>query len=372
MNRLLKLIALGLLAAASSAAQADEGDWYVVPSVAYFDDDPDRLIDAGVSGGQIQVGKEMGRHFWLEGLLGYHDIGGFPGQEHLELGINAVGNLLPDSLFSPYVIGGLGYLRADVGLPDFGGLPPAGDTANDITGTAGLGLRVRFGDSPWSLRTEWRLRRTFDSDDSLTDHIASIGLQYTFGDADDTVAPAAVAAAAPTVDSDTDGDGVNNDIDECPYTPRGAGVNSVGCIPDSDGDGVGDDRDRCPDTLAGVDVDAIGCNAFRLRNVYFATESARLSDYARGKLDETVAILKRYPDLQVDIAGHADSSGPEEFNLALSQRRADAVRLYLEEAGIDASRLTARGYGESQPAASNDTALGRSDNRRVELHALGR
>ena len=76
MNRLLKLIALGLLAAASSAVQADEGDWYVVPSVTYFDDDPDRLIDAGVSGGQIQVGKEMGRHFWLEGLLGYHDIGG--------------------------------------------------------------------------------------------------------------------------------------------------------------------------------------------------------------------------------------------------------------------------------------------------------
>ena len=370
MNRLLKLIALGLLAAASSAVQADEGDWYVVPSVTYFDDDPDRLIDAGVSGGQIQVGKEMGRHFWLEGLLGYHDIGGFPGQEHLELGINAVGNLLPDSLFSPYVIGGLGYLRADVGLPDFGGLPTAGETANDVTGSAGLGLRIRFGDSRWALRTEWRVRHAFG--DSLTDHLGSLGLQYTFGDAAESVAPAAASAAAPMADPDTDGDGVNNEVDECPYTPRGTRVDSVGCIPDSDGDGVTDDRDRCPGTAAGIDVDAIGCDAFRLRNVYFATESARLSDYARSKLDETVEILKRYPDLQVDIAGHADSTGPEEFNMMLSERRADSVRRYLEEAGIASSRLTARGYGESQPIGSNDTALGRSDNRRVELHALGR
>ena len=97
MTRLLKPAAFALLLLASLAVNADEGDWYVAPSVVYFDDDPDRKIDAGVSGGQVQVGKEMSRHFWLEGLLGYHDIDGFPAQEHLELGVNAVGNFFQEN-----------------------------------------------------------------------------------------------------------------------------------------------------------------------------------------------------------------------------------------------------------------------------------
>jgi hypothetical protein len=57
------------------------GEWYVSPSIAYTDDDPDRKVDDSFSGGQVQVGREMGEHLWLEGLFGYHDIDGFPGQE---------------------------------------------------------------------------------------------------------------------------------------------------------------------------------------------------------------------------------------------------------------------------------------------------
>ena len=166
---------------------ADVGDWYVAPSYTYFDDDGDRKIDDTTGGLQIQVGREMGEHFSLEGLLGYHDIDGFPGQEHLEIGINAVGNLLPDSRFSPYVIGGLGLLNADVGLPDFGGSPPAGDTASDLTATAGVGLKIRLGDGPWSLRTEWRARRAFGDD---TDQTSEPGA------ADDEPAPSDRLAAA--------------------------------------------------------------------------------------------------------------------------------------------------------------------------------
>lgn len=359
-----------MLLPAAMGAHAAEGDWYVAPSVAYFDDDPDRKIDAGVSGGQVQVGREMSRHFWLEGLLGYHDIGGFPAQEHLELGVNAIGNFRPDGMFSPYVLGGLGFLRADVGQPDFGGLPPAGTTSNSATATGGVGLKVRFGDSRWALRSEWRLRHAFD--DSLTDQIVSLGVQYSFGDAADATAMAAAAAAAPAAlpEPDSDGDGVPNARDVCPNTPAGTTVDSFGCAADGDRDGVPDDRDRCPGTW-GVEVDDEGCEPVRLKTVYFGTESAALTAYARGKLDETVAILNRYPDLQVDIAGHADSTGPDAFNMTLSVRRAEAVRRYLEAAGIDASRLTTRGLGESQPAAPNDTFVGRSDNRRVELHAMG-
>lgn len=349
MTRLPKLLTLGIFFSSSLLVQAEEGEWYVAPSIAYTDDDGDRLIDDTFSGLQFQAGREMSEHFWLEGLLGYHDIDGFPGQEHLELGFNVIGNLLPDSLFSPYLIGGIGYLRADVGTPDFGGSPPAGSTANNATATGGLGLKIRFGDSPWSLRAEWRARHAFDSDNSLTDQVGTLGIQYNFGG----------RSAAPMVAASE------------PETDAGAGV--VAAVPlDSDGDGIADDRDRCPGTPAGVRVDGNGCEIVSLKNVYFGFDSAALLATAKRTLDGSAAALLRNPDLQVEIAGFADANGPESYNMKLSERRAEAVRSYLEQAGVDAQRMTVRGYGESHPGASDTTANGLAENRRVELRTRGR
>jgi len=363
------LFAAAALLLAAAAASADEGDWYVAPSIAYFDDDGDRLVDDSIAGGQIQFGRELRRHFWLEGLLGYHDLDGFPGQKHLELGVNAVGNLLPDSLFSPYVIGGLGYLRADVGLPDFGGSPPADSTASNATATGGLGLKVRFGDdSPWALRAEWRLRHTFDSDNSLTDQIGSLGIQYSFGGGGHATAAAAAAGPAP----DSDGDGIADAWDACPNTPAGVAVDTEGCPLDSDRDGVTDDRDRCPATAAGARVDANGCEILEFRTIYFGFDSDVVLQTSRRVLDASASVLLRHPDVRVEISGYADSRGPEAYNLALSQRRADAVRSYLEQAGVNTARMTARGYGEPPPDAANQTATGLAESRRVEIRALGR
>ena len=347
-TRLLKLFTLVLIPLASLAVQAEEGDWYIAPSVVYFDDDPDRKIDDSFAGLQVQFGKEMSRRLSLEGLLGYQDIDGFPGQEHLELGFNVIGKFLPDSRFSPYVIGGLGYLRADVGLPDFGGLPPAGSTASNATATGGLGLNIQLGDSPWSLRTEARLRHAFDSDNSLTDAIITLGLQYNFGGRSSV---STMAAGEP---------------EEAPTAV-------VAAVPaDSDGDGVANDRDQCPGTPAGVKVDANGCEIVKLKNVYFGFDSAVLLATAKRLLDESASMLKRHPDLQVDIVGYADSRGPESYNMKLSERRAEAVRKYLEQAGVDAARLTARGYGESHPGASDMSANGLAQSRRVELSLKSR
>ncbi|MCJ7591668.1 MAG: OmpA family protein [Woeseiaceae bacterium] len=370
---MLRLLTLALfllvsLVLVSLAAEADEGDWYISPSIGYTDDDPDRKIDDSFSGGQIQLGREMSDHFWLEGLLGYHDVDGFPGQEHLELGFNAIGNFLPDSRFSPYVIGGLGYLRANVGEPDFGGLPPAGSTASNMTATGGLGLKVRFGDSPWSLRAEWRLRHAFDSDNSLTDQVGSLGLQYSFGGGS---GPALMAAASEP-EADSDGDGVSDAWDACPNTPAGTAVDSEGCPADSDRDGVSDDRDQCPGTVAGAKVDSNGCEIVELTNIYFGFDSDVVLETSRHMLDKTASTLSRNPDLQVEIAGYADSRGPEKYNMGLSLRRAEAVREYLEQAGVNPARLTVRGYGESHKDASSLTAKGMAENRRVELRALDR
>jgi OOP family OmpA-OmpF porin len=347
-TRLLKLFILVLIPLASLAVQAEEGEWYIAPSVVYFDDDPDRKIDDSFAGLQVQFGREMSRRLSLEGLLGYQDIDGFPGQEHLELGFNVIGNFLPDSWFSPYVIGGLGYLRADVGTPDFGGLPAADSTANNATATGGLGLKIRFGDSPWSLRTEARLRHAFDSDDSLTDAIVTLGLQYNFGGG--SAAPMAAAGE-----------------------PEEAPAAVVAAVPvDSDGDGVANDRDQCPGTPAGAKVDARGCEIVKLRNVYFGFDSAVLLATAKGMLDESASVLRRHPDVQVEIVGYADSRGPESYNMKLSERRAEAVHEYLEQAGVDAARMTARGYGESHPGASDMSANGLAQSRRVELRVQDR
>lgn len=104
-----------------------------------------------------------------------------------------------------------------------------------------------------------------------------------------------------------------------------------------------------------------------LEGVQFDFDKAviRPEDYA--KLDENVEALKEWGDVNVEVAGHTCSIGTDAYNLDLSQRRANAVREYLISKGVSADRLTAKGYGESRPAFSNDTIEGRAQNRRVEL-----
>ena len=104
-----------------------------------------------------------------------------------------------------------------------------------------------------------------------------------------------------------------------------------------------------------------------LEGVNFDFDKAviRPEDYPR--LDENVEALKKWGDGDVEVAGHTCNIGTDAYNLGLSQRRANAVREYLISKGIPAERLTAKGYGESRPAVSNDTIEGRAQNRRVEL-----
>lgn len=104
-----------------------------------------------------------------------------------------------------------------------------------------------------------------------------------------------------------------------------------------------------------------------LRGVNFATDSAEIDPASAVVLDVAADQLRGRPGVSVVVEGHTDSTGSDAHNQALSQRRADAVRQYLVRKGVPAERLTARGFGESNPIASNDTADGRAMNRRVEL-----
>jgi len=172
---------------------------------------------------------------------------------------------------------------------------------------------------------------------------------------------------------DSDGDGVADYLDKCPNTPAGAAVDASGCPLDSDGDGIADYLDKCPNTAKGTKVDNSGCPLkaiIELRGVNFANNKAVLKPESKTVLDEMAVILKRYPDMKVEVAGHTDTSGSRALNVSLSQRRAEAVRTYLIEHGANADSLTAKGYAYDKPVASNATREGRARNRRVELVIL--
>jgi len=135
---------------------------------------------------------------------------------------------------------------------------------------------------------------------------------------------------------------------------------------DSDGDGVTDDKDQCPNSPKGATVDARGCWTYAAR-VLFDLNKADIKPEAYPMLDEAALIMKKNPDLKVQIDGHTDNTGTAEYNMTLSERRANTVMKYFVDKGVEAERLGVKGFGLTRPAAGNDTREGRAKNRRVEL-----
>jgi OmpA-OmpF porin, OOP family len=172
---------------------------------------------------------------------------------------------------------------------------------------------------------------------------------------------------------DSDMDGVADYLDKCPNTPAGIAVDKDGCPVDSDKDGVPDYLDKCPNTPAGATVDKDGCMHEKVTmklNVEFDTSKSNIKDQYYDEIKKVADFMKTYPESPAAIEGHTDNvprqSDPE-FNIKLSQARADSVRQYLiDKFEIDGSRLTAQGFGPDRPIDTNDTPEGRQKNRRVE------
>ena len=186
----------------------------------------------------------------------------------------------------------------------------------------------------------------------------------------------------PDIVVDSDGDGIPDDVDKCPTKPEDLDgfQDDDGCPdPDNDLDGIPDVRDKCPnepETFNGYE-DEDGCpderpieERFILRGVNFETASASITPDSYTILDQVVRSLKAYPDVRVEVAGYTDDVGKDDYNMSLSQKRADSVKQYLVNAGVAAERIEARGYGETNPIASNKTAAGRAENRRIEFRRL--
>jgi OmpA-OmpF porin, OOP family len=188
-------------------------------------------------------------------------------------------------------------------------------------------------------------------------------------------------------DPDNDGDGILDVDDKCPNEPEDFDgfEDEDGCPdPDNDGDGIPDVDDKCPNDPEDFDGDQDddGCPDLAVKldpceikldgKIMFdsgkhSLNSRKFADQNYKLLDDVVTVLKSNPDITIEIGGHTDSKGSDKSNDRLSQRRVDSVRDYLINKGIGGSRVTAKGYGERKPIASNLDAAGREQNRRVEF-----
>jgi outer membrane protein OmpA-like peptidoglycan-associated protein len=305
-------------------------------------------------------------------------------------------------------IGGLNYKK------DFAAIAPLG-----------VGIQFNLGNSVYIIpQAQYRFGLSNDATDHLQ-YSVSI-LQSLFTPKEKPVVPVYVP---PVIDvpKDTDGDGITDEKDECPTVAGTAAFNGCpdsdrdgiadkndkcpnqaglakyqGCpIPDSDSDGINDEEDKCPNQaglaryqgcpIPDTDNDGVnnevdkcpnvagpasnnGCPTleqynFNYKNIQFATGSAVLTTGAKAELDKLVTILNEHPELKISIEGHTDITGKAAFNQTLSEKRAGSVKTYLVAKAISTDRLTAIGFGITDPIADNATAAGRAQNRRVEFKA---
>lgn len=175
-------------------------------------------------------------------------------------------------------------------------------------------------------------------------------------------------------DKDNDQDGVYDRYDRCPGTPLGKAVDDRGCEEaedkDSDKDGVADSYDQCANTPRGVEVNGFGCQKqekIQMRlTINFDSDSAVIKSEYYRQLNKVAVLMRRNPKAKLLIEGHTDSQGSDEYNLDLSNARAQAVREYLVTGGlVKANRVSSKGFGESRPIDTNDTEAGRLQNRRI-------
>ncbi|MGN6513953.1 MAG: OmpA family protein [Lysobacteraceae bacterium] len=382
MNKKLLCAALlcGLGVAQAASAQTFDDRWYVTGSAGMNMQDNDRLTD-NAPFLAVGVGKYLTQHWSIDAELNYQNPNfnnnavcltgpteGFCNPHDLNwsqygISFDARYHFLNEGRnWNPYLLMGLGYQRSEEELDNFPNPDsPAVRKHGNIAGKLGLGVEGKLGSSA-RVRGEVAYRIDADNNsragllsdpdnddgpDWFGDVLASVGVVIPLGP--EPTAPVAPAPAAPScADMDSDGDGVNDCNDKCPGSQAGQTIGPDGCpVP--------------------VSID--------LKGVNFDFDKSQLRPDAVEILNQAVEILKRYPDLKVEVAGHTDSVGTDAYNQKLSERRAKAVYDYLTSNGVDASRLIGpTGYGESRPIAPNtnpdgsDNPEGRAQNRRTELN----
>ena len=169
---------------------------------------------------------------------------------------------------------------------------------------------------------------------------------------------------------DADNDGVADKMDQCPNTPAGTKVDANGCDIDMDHDGVLNANDICPNTPLGEAVNSDGCPATIDLHINFENNSYKVKKESFENVYKYAKFLKDHTNYSAKIVGYTDSMGSAAYNQKLSEKRANEVKRMLIASGVNPAQLTAEGRGEANPVASNDTAEGRAQNRRIEAELI--
>ena len=353
-----KMLATMLLAALGAtqqvSAQTFDDRWYGTVAAGVNVQDDDRGTEDSAFGA-VGFGKFISPNWSLDAEVNYQnpDKTANNGLWWSQYGISLDARyhfISEGRSWAPYLLAGVGYQRSE---EEYDAVPdpesPAQREEGGLAAKVGAGLQFDFG--AVGLRTELAYRADFDDgsvaapdEDWFGDVLASVGIIVPLGP--EPEAPVGPAPVAPNcADSDSDGDGVNDCDDKCPGSQAGQTIGPDGCpVP--------------------VSID--------LKGVNFDFDKSTLRPDAIAILNEAIEILKRYPDLRVEVAGHTDLCGTDEYNQGLSERRARAVYDYLTSNGIDAGRLVGpNGYGESRPLEQTPQTLPgckSETNRRTELN----
>ncbi len=376
-----KLLAAALLAglgvAQAASAQTFDDRWYVTAGAGFNNQDNDRGTNSAPFG-TVGFGKFLTPNWSLDAELNYQNPTfkgtnnvvnpAIPGPRGSDMNWSQSGIsfdlrrhfMTEGRNWDPYVLMGLGYQRHD---QQFDAYPspnsPAHRTGGNVAAKVGAGLQADMG--AYGIRAELAYRGDFDNTAVLFrngsavsspswfgDVLASVGVIIPLGPepATPVAAPPPPPPAAPScADQDSDNDGVNNCDDKCPDSQPGQAVGP----------------DGCPVPLT---ID--------LKGVNFDFNKSNLRPDAVEILNQAVEILKRYPELRVQVAGNTDLCGGEAYNQKLSESRAKIVFDFLTSNGIDAGRLIGPiGYGETRPLVETPNtypACRNETNRRTELN----
>ncbi len=372
MNKKLLCAALlaGLGVAQAASAQEFDDRWYLTGSAGYNIQDDDRRTE-DTPFVTLGLGKFISPNWSVDGELNYQNPsfdGGVAGANddlnwsQYGVSVDLRRHFISEGRgWNPYIVAGLGYQRSEEEYAILSPNSPADRKDGNFAAKLGVGLQTSF-EKRIAVRAELAYRADFD-DSSIAaesglaqgsqyphqqeesffgDVLASVGVVIPLGPKPSAPVPVAPEVAPNCADLDDDGDGVNNCNDKCPGSQAGQTIGPDGCP-------------------VQVSID--------LKGVNFDFDKSTLRPDAVAILSEAAEILKRYPDLRVEVAGHTDSVGTDAYNQKLSERRATAVYEYLTSNGVDAGRLVGPvGYGESRPIDTNDTKEGRARNRRTELN----
>jgi OOP family OmpA-OmpF porin len=316
-------------------AELKAGSYSLTPMVGGYLFEGDQNLDHGPAYG-VGLGYNFDTHWGAEAVFNYVDTesrtnGGSVNAYVYRL--NGLYHFTPFGNLIPYVAAGIGGISFD---------PDRGDSDTNALINYGAGLKYFLTES---LALQGDVRHIISFSDTHHNMIYTVGLAFYFGGekrkeivaVEEQEAVPVKEMEAPVV-KDSDEDGVPDDRDQCPRTPKGATVNEVGCW-----------------VCKGLEFDF---DKWNIKPQYYPI------------LDEAIVCMGQHPSIHVEVQGHTCNMGTAEYNQVLSEKRANEVRNYFITRGIAPERLSSIGYGLTRPIADNATKEGREKNRRVQLKPI--